>query len=112
MTEYDSDAVLDEYVARHPVARAALMGDPLFVAHLEWMRRSFALLESALCREGLDRVAIRRVVNTLVYGAPDPDAALGRMADFQVRLQQMQDAVIGEFDPGHQFAGLFGGDHP
>lgn len=90
MADLDGDAVLDEYVARRPAARAALVGDPLFAAHLEWMRRSFALLEPALYREGLDRVAIRRVVTTLVYGVSDPDEAIGRMADREEQITKAQ----------------------
>lgn len=86
MTEFDADTILDDYVARHPHARAAHLDDPLFVAQMDVLRRMLALLEPALYREGLDRPAVLRVVNTLVYGVPDPDAAIERMAEREEQI--------------------------
>lgn len=81
MTELDTEAILNDYVARHPAARAALFGDPVFKVQMDSLRRTLDLLVPALRREGVDPVSARRVVNTVVYGSPDPDAAIERMAE-------------------------------
>lgn len=90
MTEYDADALLDEYVARHPLARAVRLDDPLFVAQMDSLRRMLGLLEPALYREGLDRTAVLRVINNLVYGTPDPHSAIERMAEREGQIAKMR----------------------
>jgi hypothetical protein len=95
---YDEQAkdVLDDYVKRHPAARAAVESDPLFTAQMELLRRTIDLLLPALRREGLDPVAARRVINTIVYGVPEPDAAVLRMAERDAQLAEamIQPAVL------------------
>lgn len=113
MTEFDADAILDDYIARHPHARAAQLDDPLFVAQMDLLRRTLALLEPVLRREGLDRFAVRRVVNTLVYGVPDPDAAIGRVLDFRARVEVIRwasPAIVVEGELAEHLAGLAGGE--
>lgn len=113
MTDVDVDDALGEHVARHPAARAALLDDPLFAAQLDLLRRTLALLEPALRREGLDRLAVRRVVNTLVYGVPDPDAAIERVLDFRARVEVLMraaPAIVVEGELAEQLAGLAGGE--
>lgn len=108
MDDLDTGRLMSDYVDRHPAAQMALRDDPAFQFQMESLRRTIDLLMPALRREGLDPMAARRVVNTILYGVPEPDEAVERIANFRVRLQQMQDALIGPFDPRHQFTGLFG----
>lgn len=88
MTDLDADRILDDYVDRHPAAQMGLRDDPVFHAQMHWFKQTLDLLEPALYREGLHRAAVVRVVNTLVYGVPDPDASIMRMAEARVDLAE------------------------
>jgi hypothetical protein len=93
MTEYDPEPVLNEYVDRVPTARQAVHNDPLFQTHMEWLDRVLRLAVPAMRAEGLDPRACNRVVNTIIYGAPDPDAAIERITDQQTKLEAARRAT-------------------
>lgn len=117
MTELDADAVIDEYVRRHPAAQRAVAFDPAFQMQMESLRRTIDLLVPALRREGLDPMAARRVVNTIVYGVPDPDASIMRMAERDVQIAKAMTEPITFHVPAELAASLNlgelpGGDQP
>jgi hypothetical protein len=90
MTEFNPEPVLNEYIERVPVAREAASTDPLFQAHMKWLDQFLRQAVPAMRREGLDRFACDRVVNTVVYGAPEPDAAIERVADRNAKLEALR----------------------
>lgn len=69
--------------------------NPLFWAQMETLRRILALLETALRAEGLGPDACRRIVNTVVYGSPEAEAAIRRMADHEVQIELAKRAIGG-----------------
>lgn len=96
MAELDTKAVLNEYIEQHPVARkAALRNDPFFKAQMETLKRTLTLLETALRIEGLGPDACRRIVNTVVYGSPEAEAAIRRMADHEAQIELAKRAIGG-----------------
>ncbi|MET9222343.1 hypothetical protein ABZX65_26765 [Streptomyces sp. NPDC003300] len=92
MTEYDPEPVLNKYIERVPAAHKAVLNDPPFKVHMEWLDRVLRLSVPAMRREGLDPRACNRVVNTIVYGAPEPDAAIERIADQHAKLETLKRA--------------------
>jgi hypothetical protein len=88
MDDLDTDRLMSDYVNRHPAAQMALRDDPAFQFQMESLRRTIDLLLPALRREGLDPMAARRVVNTILYGVPEPDEAILRIAETRVRVAE------------------------
>lgn len=93
MEDLDADRILDDYIDRHPAAQMGLRDDPVFHAQMHWFKQTLDLLEPALYREGLHRAAVVRVVNTIVYGVPDPDTSIMRMAEARVDLAEAMAAT-------------------
>jgi hypothetical protein len=115
MDEHDVDVILDDYIERHPWSRAALMGDQLFQVQMDLLRRMLMLLGPALRRERLDPPAARRVIDTVVYGAPDPGGALERMVEHEARVWMLERApvtLVVDGEMAEQFANLLGGERP
>lgn len=90
MDDLDTDRLMSDYVDRHPAAQMALRDDPTFHFQMESLRRTIDLLLPALRREGMDPMSARRVVNTILYGVPEPDAALLRMAEREAVLERLR----------------------
>lgn len=106
LTELDIDAIVAGYVDRMPAAREALMRDPLFHAHITWLRVIGPILDRVLAHEGLDACARERVVNTLVYGDPDPEKVIADLAAYDQRVNQAIALVIADLNKPPDFTGL------
>jgi hypothetical protein len=106
MDDLNVDAIVAGYVDRMPAAREALMRDPLFYAHTTWLRTIGPVLDRTLVSEGMDADARLRIINTLVYGDPDPEKAVAELVAYDQRLAQAQKAMLGDLAKTPNFTGL------
>jgi hypothetical protein len=106
MTALDADAVVKDYLDRIPRGHEVYLKDPLFHSHMTWLRTMLPILDHQLQADGVSEAARQRAVDTLVYGTPDIEEAIGRLAQYDAELALMQKAVIGDPKPGHQFTGI------
>jgi len=115
MAELDADVVVQQYLDRIPRGHELHNRDPLFHGHITWLRTIWPPLNRVLAEDGVSGETRERALNTIVYGSPDPTEAIGRLRDFEAKLDLMQRDMLGDLRPGHQFTGidgLFGGEGP
>lgn len=81
---------LDRFRARMPAPGAAERLDPVYHWKDQWMKRMLSMVDIAMEDEGVPDDVRRRVVRTLLFGAPDETDATLRI---EMTEQQKQDLM-------------------
>lgn len=102
------------YVARFRSHRKAVHADQQHRAQIAWLRRMIDTIDMAMEDEGIGPRSRERVIRTVLYGAPDPDAALARVEEHEqlVREMAMSPGPIRIDLPGDLLAGQAAQDPP
>jgi hypothetical protein len=74
------DGLIGEYLRHDLVAGTAYRGDGEFHAEMAAVRRWLASMDAAMDAERIGEEVRERVLRTVVFGTPDPDVAVERMA--------------------------------
>jgi hypothetical protein len=84
------DDLISSYVRQGATAGAAYRGDATFHAEMQMARRWLSAMNDAMRTEGVSSEARERVLRTVIYGVPDPDVAVNRMAERQRRIEELE----------------------
>lgn len=80
MSELVED-LIDGYLDRMSRAAEAYHNEPWYHAQLTWMRRTLGLADMAMQDRGVPEEDRRYVLTVAVYGSPDEDAAMAKIAE-------------------------------
>lgn len=90
MTEHyrDTDAALAKWDDLNPKLATARLTDAGLHRQFHTMRLTLSYVERALTEEGIDRDTRIRVINTALFGGPDPDALVDRVNALQSEIER------------------------
>ncbi|BFP50089.1 hypothetical protein KCMC57_64570 (plasmid) [Kitasatospora sp. CMC57] len=89
-----TDAILDQYFARRPLARQAHAYDQQYHQQTELLRRLLAGADSAMELEHIPRDVRDRVFHRILYGSLDEKAALERVVNLEAQQQRLRQAPL------------------
>jgi hypothetical protein len=82
------DELIGNYLDRMSRADEAFLKDPTYNAHVGWLRRTLSLADMAMQDRGVPDEDRRYVLTVAMYGSPDEEAAMARIAERQRLIEE------------------------